>query len=173
MNRQQKESLIATLKDDFANAQASFLVGYKGLSVAQMQTLRREIRAKGGKLRIAKNRLVKRAVGEVDGACALESYLKDQLGVVFAADEFTEVAKVLSNFSKDNPALSLVVGCLESELIDKAKISQLATLPSKEVLLSQVCGTLQAPTVKFVNLLNVMILRLLWTLKQVGDKKAN
>jgi len=173
MNRQQKESLIATLKDEFAKAEASFLVGYKGLSVAQMQTLRREIRAKGGKLRVAKNRLVKRAIGEVDGVCALESYLQDQLGVVFADQEFTQVAKVLSDFSKDNPALSLVVGCLESELIDKAKISQLASLPSKEVLLAQVCGTLNAPITKLANVLNIMILRLLWTLKQVGEKKAN
>ena len=52
MNRQQKASLIESLKDDFKNSQASFLVGYQGLSVAQMQTLRRAVRSKGGKLRL-------------------------------------------------------------------------------------------------------------------------
>jgi len=171
MNREQKTALVESLKDDFKNSQASFLVGYKGLSVNQMQTLRRAVRAKGGKLKIAKNRLVKRAVSEVDGVCALQEQLKEQLGVVFAADEFTQVAKVLSDFSKNNPALSLVAGCLEAELIDKAKISQLAMLPSRDVLLSQLAGTLQAPTTKFAALLNTMVIRLLWTLKQVGDKK--
>ena len=115
--------------------------------------------------------MVKRAIGEVDGVCALEEHLKEQLGVVFASDQFTEVAKILSDFSKENPALNLVAGCLEAEVIDKVKISQLATLPSRDVLLAQLCGTLQAPTTKLAALLNTMVLRLLWTLKQVGDKK--
>ena len=171
MNRQEKASLIDSLKDDFKNAQASFLVGYRCLSVPQMQELRRGIRAKGGKLRIAKNRLVKRAVGDVKAACVLDEHLKDQVGVVFAADDFTQVAKVLHDFSKDNPALSLVAGCLDSELLDKTKISRLATLPSKDLLLAQLCGTLKGPITGLANVLNVMILRLLWTLRQVGEKK--
>ncbi len=171
MNRQQKASLIETLRNDFASSQASFLVSYKGLSVAQMQTLRREIRAKGGQIRVAKNRLVKRAISEVDGACDLGDYLKDQLGIVFAAEGFSEVAKVLADFSKDNPALNLVVGCLESELIDKIKISQLALLPSKDVLLAMLCGTLQAPVTGLANVCNTMLLKLIWTLKQVGEQK--
>lgn len=171
MNRPEKASLIESLKDDFTNSKASFLVNYKGLSVAQMQTLRREVRAKGGKIRVAKNRLIKRAIGDVGGVCDLESYLKDQLGVVFAADDFTDVAKVLSDFSKKHPRLTLVAGCLETELIDKEKISQLALLPSREILLAQLCGTLRAPMSGLVNVLNVLVLRLLWTLKQVAEKK--
>lgn len=171
MNRQQKTELIDSLKNDFKNSQASFLVGYKGLSVSQMQELRRAIRANGGHLKIAKNRLVKRAIGEVDGVCELESHLKDQLGVVFATNEFTQVAKVLSNFSKENPALSLVVGCLESEIIDENKILQLALLPSRDVLLGQVCATLNAPIAGLARSLNAVILKLLWALKQVSEKK--
>lgn len=171
MNRQQKESLIETLKDDFSGAQASFLIGFQGLSVAQMQTLRREIRAKGGKLKVAKNRLVRRAINELDGVCDLSGHLKNQLGVVFASDAFTDVAKVLADFSKDHPALNLVIGCLESELIDKEKISQLASLPSRDVLLAQVCGTLKAPVSGLANVLNMLMLKLLWTLRQIGEKK--
>lgn len=171
MNRQKKASLIELLKDDFTKAKASFLVNYKGLSVAQMQTLRREVRAKGGKIRVAKNRLIKRAIDDVDGVCDLESHLKDQLGIVFAADDFTGVAKVLFDFSNEHPALTLVVGCLETELIDKDKISQLASLPSREILLAQLCGTLEAPMLDLANVLNVLVLRLLWTLKQIAEKK--
>ena len=171
MNRKQKTELIESLKSDFDNCQASFLVGYKGLSVAQMQALRRKVRAKGGRLKIAKNRLVKRAIADVKGACELESHLKDQLGVVFASDEFSGVAKVLSDFSKENPALTLMVGCLDSELISKDKISMLASLPSKDVLLAQVCGTFKAPIVGLPRVLNILVLRLLWTLKQIEAKK--
>ncbi len=172
MNRQEKASLIETLKNDFAQSEASFLVGYKGLSVAQMQELRREVRSKGGKLKIAKNRLVKRAIEDVDGACDLHDHLKDQLGVVFATQEFTQVAKALADFSKKNPAFSLVAGCLDSELIDKDKISILASLPSKDVLLAQVCGTLQAPLSGLANVLNALVLRLLWVLKKVAEKQG-
>lgn len=172
MNRQEKTSLVASLKEDFAKSEAAFLVGYKGLSVAKMQTLRREIRAKGGKLKVAKNRLVRLAVSDVDGVCDLSDHLKDQLGVVFASQEFTQVAKVLTDFSESNPALSLVAGCLESEFIDKEKISLLASLPSKDILLGQLCGTLQAPVSGFASVLNTLVVRLLWTLKQVAEKKS-
>ena len=171
LNREQKISLIASLRSDFSSAQASFLVGVKGLSVAQMQILRREICAKGGRLRVAKNRLLKLAIADVDTVCALEGYLKEQVGVVFAADEFTQVAKVLFDFSKSNPALSLVVGCLESGLIDKEKIVLLAALPSKEVLLGRMLGAMQSPTTGLVFVLNGMMLKLMWALKRIADQK--
>ena len=171
MNRLEKASLIQSLKESFANSEASFLVGYKGLSVAQMQMLRREIRSKGGKLKVAKNRLVRRAIGDVDGACDLDSYLKDQLGVVFASDEFTQVAKVLVDFSKGNPAFRLVAGCLDTVVIDTKKISMLAELPSKDVLLAKLCGTLNAPISGVAQVLNMVTLKLLFVLKQVGELK--
>jgi len=172
MNRQEKASLVKVLKDDFTNSEASFLVGYKGLSVSQMQILRRDICPKGGKLKIAKNRIVKLAIGEVDGACDLHSYLKDQLGVVFATSEFHQVAKVLVDFSKKNPALSVVVGCLDSEVIDKDKISVLALLPSKDVLLAQLCGTINAPASGIASVMNTVVLKLLCTIKKVSEKNG-
>ncbi len=172
MNRKEKASLIGLLQDDFSTAEASFIVGYQGLTVAQMQTLRREVRAKGGKLKVAKNRLVKRAINDLDGVCDLNSQLKNQLGVVFAGDSFIGVAKVLVDFSKDNAAFSLVVGCLASELISKEKISQLASLPSKEILLAQMCATIKAPVSGLANVLNMVVLKPLWALKQVAEQKT-
>lgn len=172
MNRKEKTSLIGLLQDDFSNSQAAFLIGYQGLTVAQLQTLRKEVRAQGGKVKVAKNRLVRRAINDLDGISDLSGQLKNQLGVVFAGEGFTNVAKVLVNFSKENAAFSLVAGCLSSELISKEKISQLATLPSKEVLLAQLCGTLNAPISGVVGALNMVVLKPLWALKQVADQKA-
>ncbi len=172
MNREQKSLLIKELSNNFENAEATFLVDYQGLTVAQMQTLRRGLRSKGGQLKIAKNRLVKRAISEVDVVCKeLPDYLKKQLGMVFAGKDFTEVAKVLSDFSKENEALSLVVGCLDAQLIDAEKIAKLASLPSKEVLLGKVCGTLQAPIAAVPRVLNSLVLKMLYALKQVEQTK--
>lgn len=160
MNRDQKSSVIETLKNDFSQSQASFLVGVKGLTVKQVQALRKELRSKGGTLRVAKARLMKRAVDGVSGVEELAPYFKDQVGLVFAPDRMTEIAKLLTDFSKENQGLQLVVGCMDQALLPKDKIVKIASLPSREVLLAQVGGVM-----------NMVVAKLLWTLNAVGEKK--
>jgi len=171
MNRQQKEQVVESLKNDFLNSQATFIVGYKGLDVAKMQSLRSELRQKGGLLKVTKARLMKRAVEGQADVDQLSPYFKEQIGLVFANEDFSEVAKILSDFSKENKALSLVVGYLETQLVDKERISQIASLPPKEVLLGHLCGALNAPISGVVRSLNMIILKLLFALKQMGDQK--
>ncbi|MCL4229686.1 50S ribosomal protein L10 [Candidatus Dependentiae bacterium] len=171
MNREQKAEVIGSLKKDFVENRAAFLVGVQSLTVAQMQTLRKELRTKGSFLRIAKARLMKIAVSEIPGAQELNPYFKEQVGLVFASDHFTEVAKVLTNFSKEHQALRLVVGYVETAVIPQEKIKVIAQLPSREVLLAQVCGTLKAPISNLVGVLNMQMTRVVMALKQIGEKK--
>jgi large subunit ribosomal protein L10 len=173
MNRQQKELVVKSLQDEFAQSNASFLVGVQGLSVSQMEGLRTALRSKGGRLKVAKARLMKRAIKEADGTAVLEPFLKHQIGVVFAQDQVPAVAKALSDFSKLNEALVLIAGSLENNLLGAQEIIRIASLPSREQLLAQVCGTLKSPIAGFANVLNVLILRLLWTLKQIEEKKKS
>ncbi len=173
MNRQQKALVVEGLKKDFSDSQATFLVGFKGLTVKQMQSLRKELRQKGGTLKIAKARLMLRATEGEAGIEQLIPFLKGQIGLVFASNESPAIAKVLHDFSKGNEALELVAGYLDSQLLDQETIVHLASLPSKEVLLAQVCGTLKAPAIGLAAVLNVLVLRFLWTLKQVGEKKGS
>lgn len=172
MNRQQKEQVIELLKDNFNKSAASFVVNYQGLTVDKMQTLRNELRSQGGTLKVTKARLMKRAVDGMQDVEALTPYLEQQVGVVFASQEAPTVAKVLSDFAKDNEALQVVVGCLDAQLLDQASVARIASLPSKEVLLAQVCGTMKAPIAGLANVLNILVVRLLWTLKQVQEKKS-
>lgn len=173
MNRQQKESVVELFHKDFLANKGTFFVNYAGLTVGQMQQLRRQLREKGGTLKIAKMRLVKRALADVDGTEGLLSHCKNQLGVVFAYDaaEVSGIAKALNDFSKVNQALGLVVGCVDEQLLDKAAISRIASLPSKEVLLAQLCGTLNAPLTTFVYGLNSVLVKLLVALKEVEKQK--
>lgn len=173
MNRQQKESVVELLHKDFLLNKGTFFVNYSGLSVVQMQQLRRRLREKGGALKIAKMRLVKRALADVESVEGLLSYCKNQVGVVFAYDaaEVSGVAKALNDFSKKNEALGLVVGCVDARLLDKMAISRIASLPSREILLAQVCGTLNAPLTSFVYGLNSMLVKLLVALKEVEKQK--
>lgn len=171
MNRDQKSVVIESIKNEFLNSKASFVISYKGLTVKQLQALRKELRSKQGKFKVAKGRLIKRAVMEMDGVTDLSPYFREQIGVVFAAQEAPAVAKVLHDFSKNNEALRLVAGYFDNRIVQSDSIVRIASLPSREVLLAQVCGTLQAPIKGFVVVLNMQILRLLWTLKQVAEKK--
>lgn len=173
MNRQQKELVVELFEKDFLKNKGAFFVNYSGLTVAQMRQLRRQLREKGGALKVAKMRLVRRALANVEGAEGLSSYCKNQVGVVFAHDsaEVSGVAKTLNDFAKKNESLGLVVGCVGAQVLDKAAIVRIASLPSKEVLLAQLCGTLNAPLTSFVFGLNSMIAKLLIALKEIEKQK--
>ena len=171
MNRQQKELVVQLLKERFAASPASFVIGYRGLSVDQMQKLRSKLREKGGVLKVAKARLMKRAIGDLGGSHELEPYLKDQIGLVFAEVEPPTVARVLRDYGKENEALQLIVGRLDDALIDSTGIVRIASLPSKEVQLAILAGTLKAPITSFVVVLKMTLMQLLFALKSIADKK--
>ena len=171
MNRQQKELVVQLFRENFTQSPASFVVGYKGLTVSQMQNLRSKLREHGGALKVTKARLMKLAFGDLEDAKALMPHLQDQIGIVFASDEPPAVAKVLSEFAKDNSALTLIVGALEGDALDSQGIVRIASLPSKTQLLANVCGTLKAPMTCLAFVLNMQIVQLLVVLKQVAEKK--
>ena len=171
MNRQQKELVVQLFRENFTNSPASFVVGYRGMTVSQMQDLRNKLRERGGLLRVTKARLMKRALENVEEGQALLPHLHDQIGVVFASDEAPAVAKVLSEFAKDHEALTLVVGKLDGDVLDSQGIVRIASLPSKPQLLAMLGGTLKAPMSRFVFVLNMQIVQLLVVLKQIGQKK--
>lgn len=171
MNRQEKAQVIESVKSGFEQSKAAFLVGYQGLTVKQLQSLRRELRAQGGSLQVVKARLMKRAASEVPSGKVLEPYFREQIGLVFASNESPAVAKVLHEFAKKNELLKLVAGSLGEQLLDSQAIVRIANLPSREVLLAQLCGTLQAPMTGLVSALNQVPLRLLWALNQYAQQK--
>lgn len=172
MNRQQKEAVVSDLKGMFTDNQAAFLVGYKGLDVASMQSLRGKLREVGGRFKITKARLMKIAAQDVDGGKGLQEILKDQVGLVFAKEEVPAVAKALAEFSKSNEALQIVSGLFESKLLSKDEIKFLASIPPRDVLIAQLLGTMQAPVSSFARLLNTMTVRLLYVLKQISEKES-
>ncbi|MCL4380266.1 50S ribosomal protein L10 [Candidatus Dependentiae bacterium] len=150
MNKQQKQEFVLSLRQQFQASPASFLVGYKGLSVADMTTLKKALGKQGATLKVAKMRLVKKAVDGVEGVEQLSPFCENQLGVVFVGQEPNAVAKVLYDFAKEKEKLVIVAGCIERAFVDKEEIVILATLPSREVLLAQLCATLQAPLAQFI-----------------------
>lgn len=173
MNRQQKESMVALLQDHFSASTASFVVGVSGLTVAQLESLRGKLRTQGGKLQITKVRLMKRAMLDMDSVSGMDVFLKNQIGLVFAEKEVSSIAKTLSDFAKANEPFKILGGCMESSVLHPEMISMVASLPSREVLLGQLAGTLQAPIANFAVVLNQLMARLAYVLKAVEEKKQN
>jgi|SaaInlLV_10m_DNA_2_1039722.scaffolds.fasta_scaffold00047_49 large subunit ribosomal protein L10 len=173
MNRQQKEEVVSSIRNLFSESEAAFLVNYRGLSVLQMQELRKQLRDSDGILRIAKARLMKIAVKDVGGVDAFKDNFCEQVGLVFAKKEVPSVAKQLVAFSKEHEAMSVVSGFFESNVITEQQINFLSSLPSREELLAILAGTLQAPVAGLARSLQMVIAKLLYALKQIVEKKES
>ena len=171
MNKQEKTKIIDVLHQGFSTSQASFLINFKGITVRQMQGLRKVLRENGGNLKIAKARLMKRATAGIDGIQALHPLLKEQIGLVFTKDNSPAVAKALYNYSQQHASLGLVACFFEQRVLARDLVIRIAQLPSKPVLLAQVCSSLNAPARNCVGLLNMLIMRLLFLLKQIAQSR--
>lgn len=171
MNRQQKEAVVASLQENLGQSAASFIVGVSGLTVEQLEGLRKNLRQEGGKLQVAKVRLMKRALQNADYAEELKPYLKEQIALVFAQNEAPAIAKVLCGFAKDHERFSVVAGCMDASVLDRDAVKMIASLPSREVLLAQVAATLNAPISGLACALHQIIARLVYVLKAIEGQK--
>jgi large subunit ribosomal protein L10 len=168
---EEKKAVVAEVSGKLTDAQAAMLAEYRGLSVAQMTQLRRK--AHDGKvyLRVVKNTLARRAV-EGTGFECLKDQMTGPLAFAVSADPVA-VAKILSEFAKENEALKIKAGAMGGKLMTLAQIQALARLPGREQLLAQLLGTLQAPVQKFVRTLNEVPAKFVRTLAAVRDAKAS
>lgn len=147
MNREQKISFVQEIKNNFQDSSAAFVVKVQGLTVKQSEKLRKELRNNGSKLKVVKDRLAKIAIKENDSAKSLEPFLREQVALVFSTKDASATAKLLNDYAKET-RLDIVGGLVDSVLFDKNKVVRLASIPSREVLLAQLCGLLNAPVSK-------------------------
>jgi large subunit ribosomal protein L10 len=169
LNLEQKQAVVAEVSKVVADAKAAILAEYRGLTVAQMTDLRRKANQGGVYVRVVKNTLVRRAVDGSPYEC-LKDHLKGPLAFVAGQDPVA-AAKVVVDFAKDNQAFKIMAGAMSGKLVSTAEMTALARLPSREVLLAQVMGTMKAPVQKFVSTLNEVPAKFVRTLAAVRDQK--
>jgi len=144
LNREKKSALVEQFVEDLDQAKAVMLVNPIGLTVAQSVALREQLRDKESHMIVSKNTLFRRA-GENNDLGLLEEHFKGPNALVFASGDPVACAKVLVDYAKDNPKLEIKAGLLSGKVVDAAGITDLARLPSREVLLAQMAATFQAP----------------------------
>lgn len=167
----EKKAVVAEVSGKLTGAQAAMLAEYRGLSVAQMTQLRRKAYDGQVYLRVVKNTLARRAVEGTSFEC-LKDQMTGPLAFAVSADPVA-VAKILSEFAKDNEALKIKAGAMGGKLMSLDQIKALAVLPGREQLLAQLLGTMQAPVQKFVQTLNEVPAKFVRALAAVRDAKAS
>lgn len=143
LNRNEKEAVVAEVSAQAAKAQTLAMAEYRGLTVADMDKLRKTARESGVYLHVLKNTLARRAVQGTSFEVAGES-MAGPLIYGFSEDAVA-AAKVLADFAKTNDKLILKAGAYDGKPLDAAGVKALASIPSKEVLLAQLLGLMQSP----------------------------
>jgi large subunit ribosomal protein L10 len=149
VNREEKAAAVADLHTRFKQATVTVLASSQGLSVGKMQQLRRALRQAGGEYKVTKNTFARRASQDTPYS-RLEPLFKGPTGLVFGYADPVAVAKALVRFAEDNERLSIKVAVLNDRLLEPAAVSELAKLPSREVLLGMLLGLMQAPAAQLL-----------------------
>lgn len=146
--RQEKERIVEEVSEKFKQSACTVVTDYRGLNVAQVTELRKQLREAGIEYAVIKNTLARRAAAKVD-LSELDEHLVGPTAIAFSADDLVAPAKILTQFAKSNAALELKGGILEGSVVSVDQIKKLADLPSREGLLSMLLSVLQAPVRNF------------------------
>ncbi len=170
LTRQQKEDVVAGYRDSVAVATHAFLVDYRGVTVPQVTELRDKIRESGGQYVVVKNRLMLRAI---EGAAieGLKDHFQGTVAVAYTNEDPVALAKALSDFSDDVPAIEFRAGLVDGQAVAADQIEQIATLPSREELIAKLLFLLQSPIARFVRALGAIPQQLVTVLDQVAKAK--
>ena len=165
--KKQVEELVELLK----GTKTGVLVDYRGLSVEADTKLRKKLREANVAYSVYKNRLVKFAL-ESANLAELESILHGPTALATSADDVVAPAKILHEFAKEYELLEIKGGFMEGKVVGVATIKQLATLPSKEVLIAKLLGSLQSPMYGLANVLNANLSGLARALNAAAQKAS-
>lgn len=153
MDRATKQAEVANLTDKFQRAKAFFVADYKGMNVEQVTTLRKELKTQKIEMKVVKNTLARRALESMPYQSAIADELVGTNAIIFAYDDPVAPAKSLAKFAGEFEHLSLKSGILSGKKIDAEGIKALAQLPSREVLIAKLMGSMNAPASNLVGVL--------------------
>lgn len=154
-----KQPIVEEIAGALKDAKAAVLVDYRGLTVEQDTQLRKQLREAGIVYKVYKNTLVNLAIKGTEFE-ALASHLEGPTAIAISTEDATAPARILFEFAKKAEALELKAGVVDGTYYDEAGIQVIATIPSKEVLLSKFLGSIQSPITNFARVI-----------KQIAEKQ--
>tara|TARA_B100000214_G_scaffold373892_1_gene355254 strand:+ start:540 stop:1133 length:594 start_codon:yes stop_codon:yes gene_type:complete len=154
MPTEKGKALVAEMSEIFSNSSLIIAAEYRGIDVTQMTALRQQLRSKGARFKVIKNTFARIAADE-SGKSSLKDVMNGPIGFVVSDSDPAEAAKALVKYASENDLpINILGGMLDADLLDQSKIKSLATLPSKEELLSKMMGSMKSPVSGIVMVMN-------------------
>ena len=157
--REEKAALVEEVAGKLSQCKSAIVTDYRGLTVAEVTNLRKQLREAGIEYRVLKNTLTRLATAK-SNVTELDQYLKGPTAIAFGVEDAVKPAKILNDFAAKVKALEIKGGIVEGKLVDADGVKELANLPSREGLLSMLLSVLQAP-----------MRNLAYATKQIAEKK--
>jgi len=164
--KEQKKRIVEELKEKVSKQKILIFADFTGLKVKELSNLRKKLKSIDAELKVAKKTLSKLALGE-KGLKLDTKNLKGEIAFVFGYKEELPTAKMVYQFSQENPALKILGGFLENKLREAEEIIELAQLPSREELLAKLVGSIKAPVSNFVYALRYNLKGLIFALSAI------
>lgn len=158
---EQKQQHVDVITEQLKNSVSTILVDYRGLTVAEVTELRKQLRDAGVEFKVYKNTMTRRAADSL-GLSELNEFLVGPSALAFSNEDVIAPAKIINNFAKEHEALEIKAGVIEGSYVPVEDVKAIASLPSREGLLSMLLSVLQAPVRNFA-----------YAVKAVGEDKEN
>ncbi len=168
--RQDKAEAVANLSAKFASAKSIFLTDYSGLTVEAITNLRRSFHKSNVEYLVGKNTLV-RLAAEKAGYQTIVPYLEGPTALAFSMKDAGAPAKIILDFLKSNPRPTIKAIIFEGQFFDAKQAEQISKLPSREEMLAQLVGTLNAPLYGLLNSLQGIVRNFVYALQAVAEQK--
>jgi large subunit ribosomal protein L10 len=172
ITKQKKEMLLEQTAKDLEASQSVVYVDLKGMTVEEIESIRKKLRAENAKCRILKKRLIDIALKKTFGSTDNIKALDGNIGLIFSYDEPAVGPKIIQEACKEYSKGTVYGGILHKEFIDAVKMQKLATLPSRNVLLAQFMGTCKAPVQNFCSASSQIIGGFVRVLKAIEEQKS-
>ncbi|HLF17472.1 MAG TPA: 50S ribosomal protein L10 [Candidatus Omnitrophota bacterium] len=166
-----REALIKTVRDRINANKSIFVLSYTKLSSPRVSELRKDLKKAGANVFVSRNSLARIALKELKQE-PLAERLSGQTAFVWSDADAAAISKILVKFAKECKTFAVQGGLLEGNLLDQAQVQRFSELPSREVLLAQLLGTIQAPLTRLAGVLNAKSREILSILKQLSEQKG-
>ena len=173
MNKTEKVEVISAIKEQIENSTSIYLVDYHGISVDEINGIRREFSKEGVNYKVYKNTLFKKALDELDKYPELENLLEGMTGFAFTSEEnYAAPAKIIKKFNDDKDKFEFKGCYIESQYFGAGDLKTLALMPTKEEVMSSIVGSLQAPISGVVGAINAVMRDIVGLVDEISKQKA-
>jgi large subunit ribosomal protein L10 len=171
MNKTERQDTVQSLTEQFKASPNIYVTDFSGLNVLRMTEFRRRLRAAGVTYVVVKNTLAQRALA-ANSVTVLDDHLAGPTGLVLAGKDPVAAAKVLTDFAREFDRPTIKIGLVDGRPVTSDQVKRLASLPPRQVLLSQLAGAMQAPMAQFAGAMTGILYQMVGALEALRAQRS-